>query len=475
MNIDRYQPADTPPNKEMSMHGRRAMHRSELTCAALAIALLSSAPPASALSQDDLEMPFPCGQVWNGATRVDHPTGSGSSFALDLNRADDRGAPVVASADGVVRIPTGAGDRAVNTVQVVHADGWTTSYLHMSRSLLVSNGQHVVQGQQLGTVSDVGSSGAAHLHYEQRHDGVLQHIRFHGTPVTYSLKYNGPAFTSQNCPGTGPGTPPLPEPVGRFSTVIGRGDFSGDGLTDILAVQRDGTFFQYRGDGAGGWVTGDGDIVGTGWSAFKDVLAPGDFDGDGNADVIVVQHDGGLALYRGNGAGGWITGAGEPIGSGWGGFTDVLTPGDFDGDGNADLMALDPTGALYLYRGNGAGGWITGAGELIGSGWGVFRSIVTPGDFDGDGNADLIVVQHDGGLALYRGNGAGGWITGAGEPIGSGWEGFRIVFSPGDFDGDGNADVIGIQPDGAMTLYRGNGSAPGPWITGAGEPIGSGF
>ena len=44
-------------------------------------------------------------------------------------------------------------------------------------------------------------------------------------------------------------------------------------------------------------------------------------------------------MYRGNGAGGFVTGMGEPIGSGWGPFTALLAPGDFSGDGKPDVLA----------------------------------------------------------------------------------------------------------------------------------------
>ena len=43
----------------------------------------------------------------------------------------------------------------------------------------------------------------------------------------------------------------------------------------------------------------------------------------------------GSCSTRGNGAGGWLTGTGEPIGTGWGTFTALLSPGDFSGDDQA--------------------------------------------------------------------------------------------------------------------------------------------
>ena len=99
---------------------------------------------------------------------------------------------------------------------------------------------------------------------------------------------------------------------------------------------------------------------------------------------------------------------------------------DFTGDGKADLLATTSTGDLYLYRGNGLGGF-TGGGTRIGSGWNVFAKVFSPGDFTGDGKADLLAETSTGDLYLYHGNGLGGF-TGGSTRIGSGWNVFANVF-----------------------------------------------
>jgi FG-GAP-like repeat len=206
-----------------------------------------------------------------------------------------------------------------------------------------------------------------------------------------------------------------------------RADWSGDAHADVLAVGPGEQLLLYRGNGAGGWATGSAEPIGTGWGAFDAMLSPGDFSGDDRPDLLVRRTDGALLMYRGNGAGGFVTGMGEPVGSGWGPFTALLAPGDFSGDGEPDVLARHPDGGLLLYRGNGAGGWVTGAGERIGSGWQGFTSVLAGGDFSGDGKPDVLARQPDGALLLYRGNGAGGWVTGAGEQIGSGWGPLGLV------------------------------------------------
>jgi len=203
---------------------------------------------------------------------------------------------------------------------------------------------------------------------------------------------------------------------------------SGDGA-DLIELSPSGHLILYPGDGAGGlgtWSAG----IGTQWGVFTDVLTPGDWDGDGNADLIAVTTAGSLILYSGDGHGGF-TYPYPQIGNGWASFTDILTPGDWNGDGNADLIAVTTTGDLTLYPGDGAGGFSSPL--QIGNGWASFTDILTPGDWDGDGNADLIAQTAAGTLFLYPGNGAGGF--GSSQIIDHGWGPLTgTLLTPGNWD-----------------------------------------
>ena len=199
-----------------------------------------------------------------------------------------------------------------------------------------------------------------------------------------------------------------------------RADWSGDGKPDVLAVHPDGRLLMYRTDGAGAFAAGGGVAIGSGWAGFTAVLAPGDFSGDGKPDLLARTSAGALLTYRGDGDGGFATGRGEQIGSGWQSFTALFAAGDFSGDGMPDLLARRPDGGLLLYRGDGAGGF-AGPGELVGSGWQPFTAVFGGGDFSGDQKADVLARDAGGALLLYRGNGASGWVTGRPETVGSGW------------------------------------------------------
>ena len=232
-------------------------------------------------------------------------------------------------------------------------------------------------------------------------------------------------------------------------------DWSGDGKGDVLAVNANGGLIMYRGNGAGRFLSPYPQI-GSGWGSFTALLAT-DWSGDGRPDLLARKSDGGLLMYRGNAHGGFATGTGETIGSGWGGFTALLAPGDFSGDGKKDILARQSDGSLLLYRGDGDSGFASG-GVKIGSGWGGFTALLAPGDWNGDRKADVLARTSDGKLFLYRGNGAGGWVTGRAEQIGSGWGGFTALTAGGDFSGDGNADILARKSDGSLLLYRGNGA-----------------
>jgi len=153
------------------------------------------------------------------------------------------------------------------------------------------------------------------------------------------------------------------------------------------------------------------DLAVTAWNATAStvIFSPLDFTGDAKPDVMRVTPTGDLYLYRGNGLGGFGA-PGTKIGPGWGAFARVFSPGDFTGDGRSDVLAVKTNGDLYLYRGSGLGGF-SGSATKIGAGWGIFVTVFSPRDFTGDGKSDIVAVKSNGDLFLYRGNGLGGFAA----------------------------------------------------------------
>jgi hypothetical protein len=245
-------------------------------------------------------------------------------------------------------------------------------------------------------------------------------------------------------------------------------DFTGDGHADVAARDASGRLYVYPGNGAGGWKSRI--TYGPGWNSMTAVLAPGDWDGDGHADLMARDRYGYLYLYRGDGASHFA--ARLRIGSGWNAMTAIVGLGDFTGDGPADIAARDAFGRLYVYPGNGAGGWkrrIT-----YGTGWNAMTALLGIGDFDGGTsgnlNVDLAARDERGTLWLYPGDGRGGFL--ARRLIGTGWAGFTGLLAPQDFSGDGDTDVLARSSAGYLYLYDGDGAA---WWTLPATRVGSGW
>jgi len=180
------------------------------------------------------------------------------------------------------------------------------------------------------------------------------------------------------------------------------------------------------------------------------ILSP-DLTGDGRADVVAVRaSDGGLLVFPGLGNG--RLGSPLLVGTGFQGVT-MYAPGDWNGDRRNDLLGMDAAGNMYLFAGRG-NGYLTNPVQ-IGHGWSAYN-VIPSGDLTSDGNPDLLAVNKSSGdLFLYAGNGKGGFKSPY-PKVGYGWLGFQLV-PGGDLTGDGKADILGIDPDGYLFLYAGNG------------------
>lgn len=206
----------------------------------LAGTVLIGASPATAAPT--FKVPFPCGQTWDGQAR----TGHSPQPAIDFNRANDEGDPVVASAPGTVDRVTNLGDTSYGKyVRIAHAAGYTTYYAHLSSFASgLSVGDAVTYGTVIGYVGSTGGSTGPHLHYEQRRDGAYAQVYFNGAKALY---YGTKAYTSDNGCSSG-ATPGTVNTAGSALTVRS-GPGTGysavgtvaDGATVTISCQATGT------------------------------------------------------------------------------------------------------------------------------------------------------------------------------------------------------------------------------------------
>ena len=262
--------------------------------------------------------------------------------------------------------------------------------------------------------------------------------------------------------GNGDGTfnPPIAYATGDvFSIALG--DFNNDGIFDIAVtdeLQGNITIFTGVGDGtfttAGPTITITSPLQAHG-------IAVGDFNGDGNDDIayaITSSVSGSklsdLYVALGNGAGGFgvPTLVAQNIG-------EFLVAGDANADNIPDLVSTTITkpGTGTPFVGN-------SLFVLIGNGNGTFKSPVTyvsdvPSDphfvdVNGDGIPDIIAGGSTGAL-VYLGNGDGTFQPYQEPTIG----GFALTYAvnAGDYNNDGNADLIGTDtgtPRAAVALSQ---------------------
>ncbi|GLY86666.1 FG-GAP-like repeat-containing protein [Actinoallomurus iriomotensis] len=229
------------------------------------------------------------------------------------------------------------------------------------------------------------------------------------------------------------------------------GDLTGDGTADVVATERaTGKLWLYPGptlDAANRRLVGTG-----GWNGMTELTGIGDLTGDGKSDLVAVQKsDGTLWLYPG---GTNALGTRIKIGnSGWTGMKDLTGIGDLTGDGKPDLIAAKKSdGTLWLYPGASKA---VGTRIKIGTGgWNGMNKLVGVKDITGDGKPDLIAVRiSDGTLWVYPGASK---ALGTRKELGSGWGGIRSLTYTGDITGDGAPDLLGVQSNsGVMYVYAG--------------------
>ena len=143
-------------------------------------------------------------------------------------------------------------------------------------------------------------------------------------------------------------------------------------------------------DGTETWVTLSNDFGGNDWS----LVGCGDFSGDGK-DQVVMAYKGGEQYYAVN-----LDHSSVELGasdSGW----EVRAIGDFSGDGKDDIVAFHAeTGIVAKWADGLAANW-SQLGQMDAEDW----FVVGCGDYNGDAKDDLLVRQYSTGMLGYYSSG----------------------------------------------------------------------
>jgi large repetitive protein len=248
--------------------------------------------------------------------------------------------------------------------------------------------------------------------------------------------------------GNGNGTfqPPLYYSVDYLESIAAA-DFRNDGNIDLAMV-----------DGLNQYVTvllnnGDGTFGSPSTVPLNGVpvfVAIGDFNGDHIPDLVAVQYipTFTISVMLGNGDGTFQS----PVDTGSPVSYPAIGLGDFNRDGKLDVaVAGDENGQLTILLGNGNGTFTTGATYSAGT----FPTYVSVGDLTGDGILDIVVTS-GGGLRVLLGNGDGTFRAGATYFTSGGGT------QTADLNGDGKLDLVLLtetqpSPWDRVTVMLGNG------------------
>ena len=255
-----------------------------------------------------------------------------------------------------------------------------------------------------------------------------------GIPDLAYAAYSTTASSMNVLMGNGDGTfqPAVSYPSNTYSTFLAVGDFNRDGYADLVVLNNSSSIGLFLGNGDGTFRTGVAYGIGFGVAS----VAIGDFNGDGNADFALAG-SGVVSTFMGNGDGTFsFPVTNYTIGN----IVSMVAAADLNGDGILDL-------AVTSYAGSSTPGVLS---ILLGNANGTFQAPVTysvgtlpqsvvVGDFNGDGKADLVVVNNgDNNVSLLLGDGTGAFHAAANYSVGN----LPQAAIAADFNGDGGTDLV---------------------------------
>ena len=161
----------------------------------------------------------------------------------------------------------------------------------------------------------------------------------------------------------------------------------------------------------------------------------GDFNHDGNSDVVVANNAASsLNIFFGKGDGTFNPAVTIPVGP----APVSVTAAEFKGDCNLDLaVSLAGSSAVQLLFGNGDGTFQVPVTISVPSLGNTLLGQIAAADLNGDGRPDLLVATSSG-LYVFLNDGRGGFSASPGM-VGSGFNVSGFVVA--DFNRDGNADI----------------------------------
>ncbi len=245
-------------------------------------------------------------------------------------------------------------------------------------------------------------------------------------------------------------------PTGVYRGSVAWGDYDNDGDLDILLAGLNSSFTRvtevWRNNGGGSFSLHSTAPTGVQYSS----VAWGDYDNDGDLDILLAGDSGSgrvTEVWRNNGGGSFSLHSTAPTGV-W--FSSVAW-GDYDNDGDLDILLAGFNSAFIRVTevwGNDGGGNFSLHSTAP---TGVSSSSVAWGDYDNDSDLDILLAGYSSGgyvTEVWGNNGGGSFSLHSTAPTGV----YDSSVAWGDYDNDGNLDILlaGYSSAGYETEVWGN-------------------
>ncbi|MFI5138138.1 MAG: FG-GAP-like repeat-containing protein [Sphingobacteriales bacterium] len=218
-------------------------------------------------------------------------------------------------------------------------------------------------------------------------------------------------------------------------------DYDNDGFQDLFIATTKGIIvYRNQGDGTFTKVTKD---IGLGKTANANKMLFADFDQDGDLDILVGQK-GGNKFFRNNGDGTFTEQANTMGLSGNPQGTIAMDFGDWDGDGDVDIVGLNENGGVQLFNNNRHSNF-KDISDSVGLRNAAYSgSAIAFADYNNDGMLDIFMAGGPGGkCSLLKNDGHRFSADLASKKISNALKGIKVndvAFV--DFDNDGHQDLL---------------------------------